>query len=223
MANSDSGGIPNGDPARKYLEALERHPEASAGVTSKPSEMKLLDAASARFGFRFSGEDQGGDTGLGGRIKNRLGAIGGFFWKNKFRRIATVGSVGGAGGAVGILALFGVASGPFEFVHIAEVLTNLHFGHIQAASDLRVGKMVYKLITTGDPGELDFGDTRLGVFRQVAFKNKILTDLSDRGIDPEFGTLKTFKGFSVDTKATLTDPKTGKTTYESKYAGMSED
>lgn len=139
--------------------------------------------------------------------------INGILWGNRKRKAGTIGSGIGITGLVGILTLLGFSSGPLEFIHIAQILTHAHFGHISAASDVRLGKMMYKAMASKSLNELDFGDTRLGIFFNTpAQKNAILKDLASKGIEPDLGTLKTFKGFTLDT----TNPN-------SKYYGMSQE
>lgn len=137
-----------------------------------------------------------------------------FFWSSKKRKAATLGGTSGVlATLIAILSFLGFSSGPFEFVHIAQLLTGPFsvLGHVNAASDYRMGKLLYQIYKTGDISNFDAGDTRLGVVGK-ALKKPVLQGLEDRGITPEYGTLKTFDGFTVD----ITNPK-------SPYYGLSQE
>lgn len=181
-------------------------PEAGSGSATQP-ELRALGATNDRFARPYKGNDSA--TSLSGRLTEDFKRAKQTLWGSRKRKIATTSGILGTGGVTTAVILLSLASGPLEFVHIAQLLTHFHFGHISAASDIRLGKMIYQIATTGDT-TIDYGDTRLGTFFNTPkAKNAILKDLADKGIKPEFGKLSTFKGFTIDT----TNPN-------SKYAGM---
>lgn len=137
--------------------------------------------------FPFLNEtEEPGPRGLGRRL-------GGIFWGTKLRRAGTLVGIFGAGGAVGGVMLFSVVSGPLEFVHIGQTI-GLNFTHIRIGGSSRLAKLTVGRFF----GIKNMGDTRLN-FLTRAYKNRILADMEQKGIKPQFekGTTR-FSGYEID-------------------------
>ena len=195
---------PSGD-GRPHLRALEsgkKNPESTSNVDTKP-ELRLLKGGDAAQEATSDVKSQQG---------NRFTH---FFLGNNKRKAATFGAgLFGGGGIIALLMVLGISSGPFEFIHLAQLLTSplTSFGHINATSDYRMGKMLLDIYRTGTLGDTDVGDTRVG-FLAGTLKKPILEGLTEKGITIDFGSLKTFDGFTID----ISNPKSpyyGKTQEE---------
>lgn len=108
------------------------------------------------------------------------------------RKRTTIG-----GGIVGfiigvIFIVISAVSGPFQFIHIAELL--LHSGSIADLSDAsneRMGRLA-RFAKTGD-----YGETRLG-FLGSQLKTSMVTELGEKGITPNYNR-GTFESLTIDT------------------------
>ncbi len=216
---ADFGDIGDSDPGSPTARA-EKEPttpgERDTAATSELNSLsradndKLQGTKDAFIGIGAANAAMGTEVGKpasGNWFKRR-------FWSNRKKQAATLaGSSGLVATVIAIVSFLGYSSGPLEFVHIAKLLTGPFsvLGHVNAASDYRMGKLLYQIYKTGDLGTFDAGDTRLGIVGK-ALKKPVLQGLEDRGITPEYGTLKTFDGFTVD----ISNPK-------SPYYGMSQE
>ena len=138
----------------------------------------------------------------GGKILSAL-------WGSKTRKRNTIG-----GGVIGLIVgggFFGMSilSGPFEFIHIAQLLTHSHFSHQNDAGDNRVGKM-WRYMKSG--GSL--GETRLSYIESKFIKDPTIAKLKELGlglnIDSKTGINK---GITIDTVSEKS-PYHGKTLAE---------
>lgn len=190
----------DGSASNDELRSLRRaNDTAGDGLDQAKRGFVRADRANEEFGTDVGGPARGG-------FARR------FFWSNNKRKAATVaGSSGIMATVIAVVSFLGFSTGPLEFIHIAKILTGPFavLGHVNAASDYRMGKLLYQIYKTGDLAGFDAGDTRLGVVGK-ALKKPVLQGLEERGITPEYGTLKTFDGFTLD----ITNPK-------SPYSGLS--
>lgn len=116
--------------------------------------------------------------------------------KNLFatRRRAILGGGGIIGTLIGIIFGFSVLQGPFQFLHFSQLLQQFHLLSQEDAGDDRMGRL-YRFIRSGG----DVGETRVG-YLGSKMKTKMLSQLSDIGIKPDYGSFKTFQGFTIDTQ-----------------------
>lgn len=188
-------------PQHSSIAHLENLAKPQQGGGTAGTELHALNSANKQM------DTEAGEPTKGGPFRR-------YFWSSNKRKAATLG---GASGILGIVvALFsflGFSTGPLQSVRIAQLLTGPFsvLGHVNAASDYRTGKLLYDVYKTGDISKFDAGDTRLTPLGK-ALKKPVLQGLEDRGITPEYGTLKTFEGFTVD----ITNPK-------SPYYGLSQE
>lgn len=114
-------------------------------------------------------------------------------WLTK-KKAAAAGGI--SGGLLGI-GLFGLTfvSGPMEFIHVAEILHDAHFGPQEDSGDSRVGR-IYRFLRKGN----SVGETRLN-WLESKYHNRIVGKLKTAGLVPEYGTLDTYNGFSIDTES----------------------
>lgn len=205
----EGDGVPRGD-----LHAVpndEDSPQAAedSSDTAYTNDSQPPDnERSVGAGALMSAETLAGAAALGGENPaNFLSRAGKFFWASQNRRRTTIG-----GGLVGLLVgggFMGLSfmSGPFQFIHIAQLLSS--HGTIASqndASDERMGKLYRWLGNGGDAGE-----TRIGHLSSK-LKDRMLADLDSIGLKPDYGKLTTYKGFVIDTE-----------NEKSPYHGMSED
>jgi acid phosphatase len=118
-----------------------------------------------------------------------------FFWGSKRRKQATASS-----GIVTVLvAAVSVGSiwfaGPFEAIHVAQILLKGHFQVGEDQGDERTGRL-YRYLRSGG----DIGETRLG-YLSSKYKTAMLGDLEKIGLKPIKGGANTFKGFEIDRAA----------------------
>jgi hypothetical protein len=110
------------------------------------------------------------------------------------RRQAAAGG-GVVATVVGIVMFFTIASGPFEFIHIAQLLERFHFGGIQTQMDDRFNKSVrfWRYTLKGTPER-----TRLGfIGNRVA--NRFETKLNDSGLTSSYtDKFGLFDGYVID-------------------------
>ncbi len=181
----EGDGVPQGN-----LSAVPDEEEAlyNEGGDQEKSENNK-EAVAAGLGSAASMAAVGGENPA-----NFLSKAGKFFWASENRRRTAVG-----GGVAGILVgggFLGLSflSGPFQFIHIAQLISS--HGTIASqndATDERMGKMYRFLRAGGDPGE-----TRLGHLSS-SLKTKMLADLESIGLKPDYGSFTTYQGFTIDT------------------------
>lgn len=179
------------DQARAETDALEKQfaansaPEETYGKSASSNELKAGEehAADDTVGGGFNSDEADDDSGSKKKKKR--------FWTKK-----KVAAGGGITGAVVGGGLFGLSflSGPLQFIHIAEVLHNSHFSQQEDAGDSRMGKM-FRYLRNGKSA----GATRLSWLGNK-YHGKIIGDLNSIGINPDYGSLDSYKGFTVDTK-----------------------
>lgn len=124
----------------------------------------------------------------GGKILSAL-------WGNKKRKRNTIG-----GSIIGLIVgggFFGMSilSGPFEFIHIAQLLTQNHFSHQNNAGDDRVSKLMRFMKTSGDIGE-----TRLSFIESKYLLHPTLDNLKKLGFTLNTDSATLNKGVFVTTK-----------------------
>lgn len=125
-------------------------------------------------------------------------------WLFNKRRAAFGGGLIGI--IVGIVFFFTFTSGPFEIVHIAQLLENAHFSHQINAGDDRMGRL-FRFARTGDVGE-----TRLNKL-ESKYKNRIIGQMEKIGLTPVYDNVTGYlKSFNID----ASDPR-------SPYHGMSNE
>ncbi len=107
------------------------------------------------------------------------------------RRILAGGGIVGA--IIGLMFGFSVLQGPFQIIHFMQLLHGFHIGSQENAGDGRMGRLYRFVRAGGDPGE-----TRISYLASKSHA-KIISQLDSIGLKPEYGTLKTFKGFTIDT------------------------
>ena len=185
----DGGGEGDGVPQGN----LRAVPNDDTGQSAESNE-KEDNGGSVAAGLAAA-EGAGALAAFGGENPaSFLSRAGKFFWASQNRRRTTIGG-GLAGLAVGGSFLgLSFLSGPFQFIHIAQLLSS--HGTIASqndASDERMGKM-YRFLRNGG----DAGETRLGHLSSN-LKTKMLADLESIGLKPDYGKLTTYQGFSIDT------------------------
>lgn len=195
-------GTPSGN-----LHSVSNSPADEQGTTdTQEASSQNLSAAEATGGLMSAGALVGA-AALGGENPAKfLTRAGRFFLAGQNRRRTAIG-----GGLIGLAVgggFLGLSfmSGPFQFIHIAQLLSS--HGTIASqndASDERMGKLYRFLRNGGDPGE-----TRLGHLSS-SLKTKMLADLDSIGLKPDFSTGTVYKGFTIDT-----------TNEKSPYYGMDE-
>lgn len=203
--NASSDKYSEGAAETAERDSLKRAEEQSSDGNSAVDKIKQ-----GFLGIEAANRQQGTEAGEGARG----GFIRRFFWSSNKRKAATAGGLSGMlATIVAILSFLGFSTGPLEFVHIAKTLTGPFstLGHVNLASDYRMSRLLYQIYKTGDFSNLDAGDTRLGIVTK-ALKKPVLEGLAKRGITPEYGTLKTLEGFTVD----LSSPN-------SPYKGLSQE
>lgn len=137
----------------------------------------------------------------GGKILSAL-------WGNKKRQRNTIG-----GSIIGLIVgggFFGMSilSGPFEFIHIAQLLTHSHFSHQNNAGDDRVGKM-WRYMRSGSIGE-----SRLSYIESKFIKDPTIAKLKELGLELNIDSKTGInKGITIDT-ASDKSPYHGKTLAE---------
>ena len=135
----------------------------------------------------------GAAGGAAGGVAAGLGKLKGILWGTKGRKAATAG-----GGTVGLtVAAFTVGSmwlsGPFQLMHISQIMQKAHFSTQEDAGDERMGR-VYRFLRSGG----DVGETRIG-YLGSKYKKTMLADMKKIGLVPVYGSATTFKGFTIDT------------------------
>lgn len=162
-------------PGKEDLADKENSPDRStSGASSANSETDKLG-----HGYRQNGLDD--DTGRFSRFRSLLATR---------RRKTIFGSVVG-GGIIGLIMTFSFLSGPFEFLHIAQLLQKTHFSHQQNAGDDRMGRM-YRYARSGKVGE-----TRVSYLGSKLHAN-MLADMEKIGIKPIYTGADIYQGFEID-------------------------
>jgi surface antigen len=156
---------------------------------SSDAKEHIASALSDQLGKGFTG-GVAAATG-GGAALSFAQRAGKFFLGTRRRKQATASS----GVVTIIVAAVSVGSiwfaGPFEAIHVAQVLLKGHFLVNEDQGDERTGRMYRFLRSNGDIGE-----TRLG-FLASKYKSAMLTDLEKIGLKPIRGGAATFKGFEI--------------------------
>lgn len=98
----------------------------------------------------------------------------------------------------GILIILGISSGPLEFVHISQLLHDSHFSQQEGAGDSRMSKLYRYARSGGKTGTRRVGETRLGTLGSK-YHAKIISELENIGITPEYEKLDIYKGMTIDT------------------------
>lgn len=124
---------------------------------------------------------------LASRVKN-------LFWSSRRRKQTTIatGMTGIiVGGFLGLSSVY--VSGPFQFIHIFQLLEHTHLADQQDAGNDQMGKL-YRWLRSGG----DIGETRIG-YLGSKMKDTMLGQLKDAGFEPNYEGKTTFSGFTIDT------------------------
>jgi len=177
-----TGASPNSTEESHLQELDDGHTDGTSQADSKASPAPDND-------FKYSDGDQATKSRPSGRIQN-------FFWSTKKRKASSIGGgTGLLGIAIGIFMIVSIGSGPFEIIHMAQVLTQSHFSDISDAANQRFSKELYVMARGGS---LNSGDTRLG-WIAFYFKNQIMDTMKDAGITFDTTSSNTLKGLALDT------------------------
>jgi hypothetical protein len=107
------------------------------------------------------------------------------------RRYAIFGG-GMVGTIVALIFFLTLSSGPFQFIHIAQLMQRFHFSHQQDAGDARMGRL-YRFAREGGKA----GETRLGWLGSKMHAN-MLADLEKIGLKPIYSGADIYQGFEID-------------------------
>ena len=181
-----------------------------ASNTSSPSPEQIKSAEESGAGASAASDkaNLGAEAGIAGGaaaaaslfnpVEGPAGKLKGLrnvFWGSAKRRRNSVGG-GIAGISVGGLLFAAViGSGPFEFIHLAQLLTQFHFANMQNASDDRTSKL-FRFIhyTQGKPEY-----SRMGVVGNK-LASTIETKMNANGIESAYtDKFGNFDGYVIDT------------------------
>lgn len=128
-----------------------------------------------------------------GRVKKAVN----FFWGSPKRKAASLLGIFGTSAGVGATVFLGFYSGPFQFIHLSQILSTSHFGHMQMNSKTRMGRILIDMFRqASSPGER-LANTRLNTLEYL-YKNRTLSNLADKGLTPKLTKEGLFEGFEVD-------------------------
>lgn len=194
------------------ITGIGKEAESAMEDQARAGAKEDLAAAEASGGFNSASSDNSDDSlgaaeagagGIAGQIGNgfnaadvtplgRLSRLGKVFWGSKGRKRT---SIGGAIAAVAVGGgMFGMSflSGPFEFVHLAQLLQQFHFSRINDFQDDRsMRTMLYALSGQGERSRLG----RIGNKAADRFEKNLL---DNHGVRPvyEKGTHR-FVGYEI--------------------------
>ena len=179
---------------------------AANGTSNQSGGGKSTGAAGLASAEALSGGLAAINPALGTAMKG--GMVISALWGSKKRKRTTIG-----GSIIGLIVgggFFGMSilSGPFEFIHIAQLLTHSHFSHQNNAGDDRVGKM-WRFMRGGSIGE-----TRLSYIESKFIKDPTIAKLKEIGLELNIDSKTGInKGIVIDT-ASEKSPYHGKTLAE---------
>jgi hypothetical protein len=112
------------------------------------------------------------------------------------RRRKVIFGGGLTGTIIGLVFFFTLSSGPFEFIHIAQLLTQFHFSSVQSEQDNRFAKEV-RFFRFTSRGQIE--RTRMGYLGNK-FGDYYETQLNNSGLKSTYSDLfGRFNGYAIDT------------------------
>lgn len=195
--NIDSA--PPGGPDLKVLEGGGESSPPTGNLSSVPDSPESLGEREQAAGQQSSTSGTKNETDQLGQHENQLGS-GYLGSKNKTSRIrfSRRKKYAAGGGIIGLIVTiisFFILQGPFQFIHIAQLLQRFHFANQQSTQDDRFTKDV-RFVRFAANGKVE--NTRLG-FLGNKFANKFEAKLNQSGFQstysPKFGL---FDGYVVD-------------------------
>ncbi len=203
LRNLESGGSSSGGTSHNVVSSVGDKP-SSSGNTTKGSISSTLKSAEQAASSFINGASNSQNSGNSDANTNVSDVIGGGF--NATTSATGIGrfvtrkrAIGGgvaAAAIVGVVGLFSIASGPLQFIHIAQLLSRFHFQSLEDSGDSRT-MAFYRFSKNYNTGTLE--NTRLGIVGSRVAQS-IDGKLSDIGIQKNFskGFTAQYEGVTVD-------------------------